>query len=70
MRGEQWKYTEYCTGERELYDLDADPYELLNVAALHPVIVNDMAAKLQQLRPGWPDSIPFLCGAFDDDEDE
>jgi len=27
-----WKYTEYVTGERELYDLDSDPYELANVA--------------------------------------
>lgn len=29
-----WKYIEYDTGERELYDLTADPYELENRAGL------------------------------------
>jgi hypothetical protein len=29
-----------------------------------------MAAALQDLRPGWPDAIPFPCGVFDDDEEE
>ncbi len=29
-----WKYIEYDTGERELYDLTADPYELDNRAGL------------------------------------
>jgi len=28
----EWKYTEYSTGEVELYDLVNDPYELQNVA--------------------------------------
>jgi hypothetical protein len=69
-RGPQWKYTEYCTGERELYDLTQDPFELLNVAASHPIIVGQMAAALQQLRPGWPNSIPFACGVFDDDDED
>jgi arylsulfatase A-like enzyme len=30
--GERWKYVERATGKRELYDLTADPYELVNVA--------------------------------------
>jgi hypothetical protein len=31
VNGTTWKYIEYTTtGERELYDLDADPYELTN----------------------------------------
>ena len=31
VNGATWKYVEYTTtGERELYDLDADPYELTN----------------------------------------
>jgi arylsulfatase A-like enzyme len=29
-----WVYTEYSTGERELYDLAADPWQLENVAGL------------------------------------
>jgi N-acetylglucosamine-6-sulfatase len=33
VRGPRWKYTEYSTGEKELYDLYADPYELVNRAA-------------------------------------
>ncbi len=30
VRTEEHKYVEYNSGERELYDLDADPYELEN----------------------------------------
>jgi hypothetical protein len=33
VRGTPWKYTEYCTGEVELYDLNQDPFELNNVAS-------------------------------------
>lgn len=29
---ERWTYVEYGTGETELYDRDADPYQLVNVA--------------------------------------
>jgi N-acetylglucosamine-6-sulfatase len=32
IREAAWKYVELATGERELYDLNADPYELQNVA--------------------------------------
>jgi N-acetylglucosamine-6-sulfatase len=32
IREPGWKYVELATGERELYDLNADPYELQNVA--------------------------------------
>jgi N-acetylglucosamine-6-sulfatase len=32
IREPAWKYVELATGERELYDLNADPYELQNVA--------------------------------------
>jgi arylsulfatase A-like enzyme len=32
IREAGWKYVELATGERELYDLNADPYELQNVA--------------------------------------
>lgn len=32
VRTEEWKYVEYETGEKELYDLVNDPYELNNLA--------------------------------------
>ena len=32
VRTDAWKYTEYETGECELYDLVEDPYELENLA--------------------------------------
>jgi N-acetylglucosamine-6-sulfatase len=32
LRGEDTLYVEYATGERELYDLDVDPYALENIA--------------------------------------
>ncbi len=32
VRNAEWKYVEFSTGEKELYDLTNDPYELENVA--------------------------------------
>jgi N-acetylglucosamine-6-sulfatase len=32
VRNNDWKYVEYSTGEKELYDLQNDPYELENIA--------------------------------------
>jgi N-acetylglucosamine-6-sulfatase len=32
VRNAEWKYVEYATGEKELYDLTNDPYELKSVA--------------------------------------
>jgi len=32
VRTADWKYVEYSTGEKELYDLKNDPYELENIA--------------------------------------
>lgn len=32
VRTTDWKYVEYSTGEKELYDLKNDPYELENIA--------------------------------------
>ena len=31
IRTSRWKYVEWGTGERELYDLQADPYEMINL---------------------------------------
>jgi N-acetylglucosamine-6-sulfatase len=32
LRTERYKYVEYATGDRELYDLQNDPFELINLA--------------------------------------
>lgn len=46
VRSKDWKYTEYTTGEKELYDLNADPFEVTNVVnvAANASTVASMAA--------------------------
>jgi arylsulfatase A-like enzyme len=41
IRTERYLYVEYVTGERELYDLQLDPYELKNIAADAPHALTD-----------------------------
>src|SRR5439155_24686469 len=55
-RGTQWKYTEYASGETELYDVLADPFELNNLTTdpTHAALKAELAARLRQLRPHWP----------------
>jgi N-acetylglucosamine-6-sulfatase len=50
--GGLWKYIEYATGETELYDLTADPFELTNVSSdpSHAALVGLMAARLHELQ--------------------
>ncbi len=52
IRTTEWKYTEYSTGEVELYDLVNDPYELQNVAGKreYKEIQAELAMKLQELK--------------------
>ncbi|MFN8556233.1 MAG: sulfatase [Dehalococcoidia bacterium] len=51
LRTAGYKYVEYATGERELYDLAADPYELVNRAAsADPALVAALSARLDALR--------------------
>lgn len=45
VRTEKYAYLEYSTGERELYDLNRDPYELHNIAASAPA---DLLARLHR----------------------
>jgi arylsulfatase A-like enzyme len=68
VRDAVWKYTEYATGEIELYNLLDDPYELMNVAALpeNADCIALMAARLREIRPAWPDDID--TGGEDENE--
>lgn len=53
---QQWKYVELSTGEKELYDLEADPYELDNRSRdpAYTDLQRDLAAQLVALRDGSP----------------
>jgi arylsulfatase A-like enzyme len=51
MRTRDYTYIEYATGERELYDLHHDPYELQNIAATaDPELLKALTAELAALR--------------------
>jgi len=52
VRTLEWKYTEYSTGETELYDLVNDPYELENLAGKgkYKEIQAELVVKLQELK--------------------
>ncbi len=52
IRTQEWKYTEYVTGEVELYDLVNDPYEMQNMAGKkdYRTIQEDLAKRLQELK--------------------
>ncbi|MGH2371944.1 MAG: sulfatase family protein [bacterium] len=52
IRTERWKYIESEAGDRELYDLTADPYEMTNGVndARHAQTVADLRRRLDALR--------------------
>ena len=51
VRTERYKYVEYGNGERELYDLQNDPYELENVyEKADPALVEDLKGRLEALK--------------------
>ncbi len=52
IRDFRWKYVEYATGERELYDLETDPYELENRASDESLatLVRELARRLAPLK--------------------
>jgi len=61
---QQYKYVEYLTGERELYDLSQDPYELHNLAGdpLYAGVVNQLSAQLAALRAPPPTDTTIVSG--------
>lgn len=51
IRTERYLYVEYETGERQLYDLNTDPFQLRNLAATAPeALRRDLADRLARLR--------------------
>jgi N-acetylglucosamine-6-sulfatase len=51
LRTARYNYVEYGTGEREPYDLDADPTELTNIhASASPTLLSDLRSRLVRLR--------------------
>lgn len=52
VRTSEWKYVEYSTGEKELYDLVNDPYELINVAndLRYEALMAGLKARLDELK--------------------
>jgi len=50
LRTAQYTYVEYTTGELELYDVQADPYQLQNLAATaDSVLLEQLSTRLQEL---------------------
>jgi N-acetylglucosamine-6-sulfatase len=51
VRTDTHKYVEYNNGDVELYDLQADPYELDNLyESADPSLLEDLQARLEALR--------------------
>ena len=52
LRTARYSYVEYGTGEKELYDLNADPTELtsLHASASHQAVISDLKARLEELK--------------------
>ena len=57
VRMERYAYVEYETDERELYDLQEDPYELKSIdESADPALLGDLHARLEALRNCTGDS--------------
>jgi arylsulfatase A-like enzyme len=52
VRAGDWSYIEWSTGERELYDLASDPFQMTNLSgeAAHKPTIDQLAARLAALR--------------------
>ena len=49
VRAGHYVYIEWASGDRELYDLSADPHQLESVAERRPGLAGRLAAKLERL---------------------
>lgn len=51
VRSERWKYVRYATGDEELYQMTADPFELENLAEdrAYGAVLEDRRARLRDL---------------------
>ena len=50
IRTQYYTYIEYTTGEKELYDLRIDPYQLNNIASkANPVLLKELAERLHAI---------------------
>jgi N-acetylglucosamine-6-sulfatase len=61
---QRYKYVEYVTGEKELYDLQTDPQEMINRAGRsdHATVQQSMAATLAQLTREPPPQTTIVTG--------
>jgi len=51
IRTPEYTYVEYATGERELYDLRQDPYQLDNrIEAANPEVLDELGRQLRMLK--------------------
>jgi N-acetylglucosamine-6-sulfatase len=50
VRKGMWKYVEHWQGQKELYDLTNDPFEINNVAGRRAAKESELAADLDRLR--------------------
>ena len=55
-----WTYAEYGNGNKELYDLSADPHQLENRANIpaYQAVQEDLARRLRALKPPPPPPVP------------
>lgn len=53
FRTDEWKYIEYETGERELYNLVEDSYEMNNLASQteYELTMQELSARVHEIRP-------------------
>jgi arylsulfatase A-like enzyme len=49
VRTPEWKYIVRGTGERELYDLVNDPFELMSVAGVLPAVADELELRIVEL---------------------
>ena len=49
VRTARYSYVEYATGEREVYDLEADPFQVEDLTGTMPEIEAELSARLDAL---------------------